>query len=438
MLDLGIPKVSCFLHNDHVPLSADDSESTPLELIEGQTLVVTILTVDKSHRVVTCSGRDTTIGKMVVPEPVLGGLQLELLRPGLLVNARVKTVDETGLKLAFGGIFSGTVHYLHLPTHPQSERKKVSDRYKVDQRLRARVLGTDVTSKTVTLTLKDSLVNWNPQSALLTAAGPTARAFDGSIFKIGEILENVTVAVPDGMNGLYVVCGPAFGYVHVSMGSPLLEPSQKLTNESVLALLTKQMSRISDSHLAKIPVNKFAAGTTHKGRVVGYDLCDELLQVSFQPSVLEQPFVSHWDIQPGMLVNADLVRLVPAGAVVRLTDTITGLVPNAHLSDVRLQHPEKLFKEGQKLKLRVVSVEPKSRKVLLTNRKSLVQDALPVLNSFEAAVEGSVVQGTVTKIEKWGCLVSFYGKVKGLVPVSEMRYVLLGFVCRAFSGGRVG
>lgn len=400
MLDLGIPKITCFLHDDHVPLSEDkghgNSSNAAMELVQGQTILVQILTVDKGSRAVTCTARSTAIGRTVVPEATLGTMQLDQLRPGLLVNTKVKTVDESGLKLSFGGIFSGTVHYFHLPDHPHAAHKTVAERYKVDQKLRARILAVDLLNKTVTFTLRDSFVNWNPHASLLQARGPAATAVDGSIYRIGEILTNVTVVRADGMSGLFVVCGSAFGFVHIS--------------------------RIADSHLTKIPVNKFAVGTIHSGRILGFDACDELLQLSLQPSALEQPFVSHWDVHPGMLVSGELVRLLPAGAIVKLTDSITGLVPTAQLSDVRLQHPEKLFKPGQKLKLRVMSVNPQARKVLLTNRKSLVQDQLPVLGSYEEAAEGSIVQGTVTKMDSWGCIVSFYGDVRGILPVSELRY----------------
>jgi rRNA biogenesis protein RRP5 len=178
MVDLGVSKVSCFLHDDNVPGS---DESTGKELLNGQPVLVSILTLDKGHRAATCTLRAPAIGKNSVSESTLGLLQLDLLRPGLLVNARVKTVDESGLRLTFGGLFSGTVHYLHLPAHPLSVQKPVSERYKVDQKLRARVLAVDIGAKTVSLTLKDSLVNWNSQAAMLSAQGATATAIDGKI-----------------------------------------------------------------------------------------------------------------------------------------------------------------------------------------------------------------------------------------------------------------
>ncbi|KAI9002578.1 hypothetical protein DFJ74DRAFT_696109 [Hyaloraphidium curvatum] len=396
LMDVGIPKVSCFLHDDHAPNVADDSDGAgPARgLALGQTVTVTILTTDKSKRVITCSAKGTSLARAVVPEQTLSAAQLDALRPGLLVNARVTASTEDGIRLAFGGVFSGTVHYLQLPMHPQSAFKPVPERYKVDQKLRARILGVDLETKTVTLTLKDALVNWNRGAALLSGSGGAAHAFDGTSYRIGSVLDEVAVLRTDGANGLLVSCGAAFGFVHIS--------------------------RISDSHLAKIPPNKFAVGTKHKARLLGFDLCDELVQLSLQPSIFGLPFVGYWDVQPGTLVTGEILRLQPSGALVKLTEAVNGFVPTAQLSDVKLQRPDKMFKPGQKLKLRIVSVNPEARRMVLTAKKSLVQDSLPVLSSYQAAVEGTIVQGTVTKVDRWGCIVSFYANVKGLVPISEL------------------
>ena len=63
------------------------------------------------------------------------------------------------------------------------------------------------------------------------------------------------------------------------------------------------------------------------------------------------------DAKPGMVVNGTISRLVPAGVIVKLTSTISGLIPNAHLADTPVvKHPEKRFIIGRKLKVRILKV----------------------------------------------------------------------------------
>jgi len=60
------------------------------------------------------------------------------------------------------------------------------------------------------------------------------------------------------------------------------------------------------------------------------------------------------------------------GVLVKITDHITGLIPEMHLSDVQMSHPERKFREGLPVKTRVLSVDTDKRHVRLTAKKTLV------------------------------------------------------------------
>lgn len=69
---------------------------------------------------------------------------------------------------------------------------------------------------------------------------------------------------------------------------------------------------------------------------------------------------------------------------------------------------------GAKVKCRVLSVDPKEKKVAVTYKKGLVASKLTPLTSYEQAVEGLVTHGVVTGVQEYGCFVQFYNNVKGL------------------------
>ena len=65
-------------------------------------------------------------------------------------------------------------------------------------------------------------------------------------------------------------------------------------------------------------------------------------------------------------------------------------------------------------------MEPDRRRLLLTHKKSLVNSKESLITSYEDAVPGMCTHGFVTAVKDFGCLVTFYNNVKGLVPRVEL------------------
>ncbi|KAG4219465.1 hypothetical protein PC116_g32055, partial [Phytophthora cactorum] len=169
----------------------------------------------------------------------------------------------------------------------------------------------------------------------------------------------------------------------------------------------------------------FKTGSVHRGRVVGYNAIDGMFHLSFEKTILEQPFLRIEDIPVGEVVNGEIEKLMVnqdgvSGLLVKLAEGIVGFVPEMHLADVRLQHPEKKFREGLKVKARVLSVDPVKRQVKLTLKKTLVNSEAVPLKSFDEVTVGMQVPGTIVKVFANGAIVQFYGTLKGFLPVSEM------------------
>lgn len=166
----------------------------------------------------------------------------------------------------------------------------------------------------------------------------------------------------------------------------------------------------------------YRKGSHHTCRVIQFNLLDGVAIVSLQPSVLEKPYMKYSDLKVGEIVEGSVERFGDFGMIVTLTDAIRGLCPRLHLSDVRaiMKQPRKKYKEGSKVKCRVLNLVPSQKQLLLSCKKSLVHSTTETLTSYTQAMPGGIHQGVITSVHGYGCIVHFYNRVRGLVLKSEL------------------
>lgn len=70
--------------------------------------------------------------------------------------------------------------------------------------------------------------------------------------------------------------------------------------------------------------------------------------------------------------------------------------------------------------LKVLSVDPENKKLILTRKKALVESSLPLFRTLSDARPGRVSHGYIVCVKDFGCIVRFYNDVKGLVPLREL------------------
>jgi rRNA biogenesis protein RRP5 len=81
---------------------------------------------------------------------------------------------------------------------------------------------------------------------------------------------------------------------------------------------------------------------------------DGLFMLSMEKRVLEQPYLRIDDIKIGDVVKGKIEKVLERGGVViNVADGISGVVEEAHLSDIKLKNPEKKFREGMEVRARV-------------------------------------------------------------------------------------
>lgn len=238
---------------------------------------------------------------------------------------------------------------------------------------------------------------------------------------VSAIVPEVTVVRMDSSGmGLYVQIGETkhIGFVHIS--------------------------RLSDGKVESISAESgpYKIGSTHEARVVGYNMIDNLYLLSFEQSVIEQPFLRLEDVNVGAIVKGKVEKLLVGatgmdGLIVSLADGITGLVPSMHFADTQLQFPEKKFRVGQKISARILSVNLDKRQIRLTLKKSLLNSESAIWNDYKDIMAGAQSPGTIVNLQPHGAVVQFYGTVRGFLPVSEMSSAYIKDPAEHFRLGQV-
>lgn len=122
------------------------------------------------------------------------------------------------------------------------------------------------------------------------------------------------------------------------------------------------------------------------------------------------------EIQVGDIIEGIVRTVRDFGAFVDLGG-LDGLIHVSKLSWDRVKHPSEVIETGQKVKVRIDTIDKQSGKIGLSYRDLLENP----WDSAEASfAPGSVHTGTVTKTAAFGCFVKLAAGVEGLVHISEL------------------
>jgi rRNA biogenesis protein RRP5 len=160
---------------------------------------------------------------------------------------------------------------------------------------------------------------------------------------------------------------------------------------------------------------QYRKGTAHQARVCQFNRIDGLAILSLQKSVLEKPYMKYSDIEAGDVVGGVIERVCSFGMIISVTDNLRGLCPRIHTSDTKtiISRAGIKYKEGSKVKCRVVNVEPNSKRLMLTCKKSLLRGKVPI--EYSSIQPGDRCSGVISSVHSYGCIVHFFNLVKGLV-----------------------
>jgi len=116
----------------------------------------------------------------------------------------------------------------------------------------------------------------------------------------------------------------------------------------------------------------------------------------------------------GQVVAGEVTGVVDFGVFVRIADNLEGLVHISEISWSLVEHPEKMYKVGDKLDVKIIEVEPSKVSLSIKSLKENPWSAAK--NSYKRDQE---VDAVVIRYNEHGALVSVEEGVAGLVHVSD-------------------
>ncbi|HZH99138.1 MAG TPA: S1 RNA-binding domain-containing protein, partial [Fimbriimonadaceae bacterium] len=122
------------------------------------------------------------------------------------------------------------------------------------------------------------------------------------------------------------------------------------------------------------------------------------------------------NVAPGEVLDGTVRRLTDYGAFVDLGG-VDGLLHISEMSWMRINHPREMFKEGQKIKVMVLRLDPGVGKISLGHRQvlpdpwNLIRQAYTVGQRFTTKISRLVVSGAFVKLPEGA---------EAFLPLSEM------------------
>ena len=112
-----------------------------------------------------------------------------------------------------------------------------------------------------------------------------------------------------------------------------------------------------------------------------------------------------------------MTKVESFGAFIEVEEGLEGLLPVSEISWQRVKSPSEVLKEGDTLRLVVISIDPHAKRMSFSLKQAGPD---PWKTANERYATDMVVAGTVTRIVDFGAFVELEPGLEGLVHVSEL------------------
>ena len=371
------------------------------KLQEGAVFSCLVTGQSSNGKTIKLSTDSTKIGNIKKGGCLSDAPTIDAFLPGVAVDILISEVTTSGIAGKVMGLIDVTADLIH--SGAASSGKDLEKKYIVGNRVKGRIICTFPTSeeRKLGVSLQDHLLYWREKT--VTTESRAEAPSPVALLPVSSVVEEATVVKVESNAGLLMDVGVkgVRGFVHIS--------------------------RISDDKIQSLfqSTGAYKIGSIHKARIIGYNSIDGLFIVSLEPKVINQRYLRFEDVKIGEVVDCSIEKLLVnaegvSGLIVSVAEGISGLVPQTHLSDVQLQHPERKFKEGMKVTGRVLSKNLERRQMRLTLKKTLVNSDVEPWTTYDNLKAGMQAPGTLINILPSGAVVQFYASIRAFMPVSEM------------------
>ncbi|MGD2161905.1 MAG: 30S ribosomal protein S1 [Anaerolineales bacterium] len=126
------------------------------------------------------------------------------------------------------------------------------------------------------------------------------------------------------------------------------------------------------------------------------------------------------ELQPGEVRQGTVISLADFGAFVDIGGA-DGLIHISELSWKRIDNPSEVLEVGQEIEVKVLNVDAERKRISLSLRALESDPWDEIMENFE---EGQLVEGTITKLTKFGAFAALKGteqyEIEGLIHISEL------------------
>ena len=309
------------------------------------------------------------------------GLSLNIPTQGEIRQGIIATIRETEILVSIGTKSEGVISGREFEQIPASERHE----FHVGQEIPVFVVAPEDANGNVVLSYLRAreLKDWDDVDALLSS---------------GESFPSKVIGYNKG--GLIVPIGNLRGFVPASQVS-----------------MTRRSSAGTES-----PEQRWGkmVGELMKVRVIEVDrerrrlILSERLALQETRESLKDRLLD--ELQEGSVRNGRVTSLADFGAFVNI-EGADGLVHLSEISWERINHPNEVLKVGQEVKVKVISVDRERKRIGLSIRQ--LQDD-PWIQKVGHLKEGTLVEGTITHLTKFGAFARLGEDLEGLIHVSEL------------------
>ena len=122
------------------------------------------------------------------------------------------------------------------------------------------------------------------------------------------------------------------------------------------------------------------------------------------------------ELKEGQIVAGRVTSLAEFGVFVNVNGA-DGLVHLSEISWDRIQHPNEVLKVGQEVKVKVISIDREKKRIGLSIRQLLSDPWDQKASEFQI---GQLIEGTITRLTKFGAFARLSDDIEGLIHISEI------------------
>jgi len=331
-----------------------------------------ILKIDKERRNIIVSRKKVIIEEQ---EERLEELRKVIIE-GTELDGEVRNITDYGAFIDLGGIDG----LLHITDMSWGHIKHPSDMLNIGDKVKVKILNFDKDENKVSLGLKQLVPH--PWENIETKY-PEGTIISGKVVNITNY--GVFVELESGVEGL----------VHISE----MSWTKKIKHP-------KQLLKLGDS------IKAIVLATSKEEKRISLGI----------KQMEANPWLTIEERYPiGSLLKGVVKSITPFGVFVEIEENIEGLI---HISDIswtkRIYHPKEVYKKGQKLDVKVLSIDKTLHRIAL-GVKQLAEDPwdkldekLPINTELKAKIVKLISKGVLVDVEVDGNV------VEGFVPLTHL------------------